>query len=285
MGTLHVGIQGGKGSYHEQAALHYSALKPAGLIYQPTFKQLFTGLEAGEYDRALVAIANNAVGFIHEPYTYLVLDGGNKLRICGETYVRVEHHLLGLPSATIRGIQQVHSQAPALGQCTAFLQDKLTGREIFEESDTALSAQRVSEWNDPTKAAIASKRAGDLHGLVSLAECIQDDPDNITRFLLISRAGDDQAVQVANKTTCLLDTGQQPGALVTALLPFREAGVNISSLQSLFVPNSPFHMQFFLEFDAASSDPRTQRIQDWLQGLGCTLTVLGSYPSQSVPIL
>ena len=281
---MQVGIQGGKGSYHEQAAQGYSVLTGARLVYQPTFKQLFAGLEAGTYDRALVAIANNAVGFIHEPYSYLVLDGGSKLRICGETYVRVEHHLLGLPGAKLQDIHQVHSQAPALGQCAAFLQDHVATCEIIEESDTALSAQRVAEWKDPTKAAIASKRAGDLHGLVSLAANIQDDPDNITRFLLIARSNNAPEPTSSNKTTCLLDTGQQPGALATALLPFREAGVNISSLQSLFVPNSPFHMQFFLEFDAAASDPRTQRIQDWLHGLGCTLTILGSYGSQVVPI-
>lgn len=282
---MKIGIQGGKGSYHEQAAQHYGQLQGSTLVYQPTFKQVFAGLEAGDYDRALVAIANNAVGFIHEPYSHLVLDGGRQFSICGETYVRVEHHLLGLPGATLTGIRQVHSQAPALGQCTAFLQDQLDGREVVEESDTALSAQRIAEWADPAKAAIASKRAGELYGLQSLAANIQDDPDNITRFLLVARADESLGISQANKTTCLLDTGQQPGALVTALLPFREAGVNISSLQSLFVPNSPFHMQFFLEFDAAATDPRTQRIQDWLHGLGCTMTMLGSYASQQVPIL
>lgn len=277
-----VAIQGGPGSFHEQAARHLFG-QDVDLSYEATFQDVFASIRNGSRPLALVAIANNAVGYIHEPYLYVTTHGGRDVWIVGETYVRVEHQLLVLPGTALGQITEVHSQAPALAQCERFLRETLPHATLVEEDDTAGSAALVAEWGSPHIAAIASAAAGTIHGLSAIAQDIQDDPDNITRFLVLS-ADATHTVGIANKTTCLLDTGQKPGALLAALEPFRDEQINISSLQSLFIPNSPFHMQFFIEFDAAVDEDRSSRVIRQLTEQGAALTVLGSYPNQRVPM-
>ncbi|PID31936.1 hypothetical protein CR970_02940 [Candidatus Saccharibacteria bacterium] len=281
-----LGIQGTPGSYHEQAALGYQPTAENEIMYLPTFRDVFAALADGRCDQALVAVANNAIGFIHEPYSYITKDAGKTVRIVGETYVRAEHHLWGVQGAVLKDITHIHSQSPALQQCSRFLHDSVQDVEIVEEADTALSAQKVAQWQDASRAAIASQRAGELHGLHKLAAAVQDEPDNITRFVLLQRAQDATKIEHGDhdKTTCLLQTTMRPGALASALVPFREAQVSISSLQSQFIPNSPFQMQFFIEFEAGLHDSRTTRVIDWLEGLGCTLSVLGTYAAEPVPM-
>lgn len=287
---MNIAIQGGEGSYHQEAAEnHIAAVSPYigedhDIVFVPTFPEVFDGLAAGKYNRAVVAIANNRVGFIPEPHTRLIRDSGS-FRIVGETYVRVDHQLLGLPGARLSDIEEVHSQAPAIAQCLEYLSKRLPNASIVEQSDTALSAQLVSRRGNPHSAAIASKRAGIIHGLVPIESSIQDDRDNITRFVVLARTGDDvPELGVPNKTTWLLDTGQQAGALVSALMPFKEARISIESLHSLFVPNSAFDMQFWMEFDAGVQDERMVGIRQSLSEIGCSVKSLGSYVSRPVPM-
>lgn len=284
---MKLAIQGNPGSYHEQAAWQYierNNVACADLLYQPTFSGTFASLRDGECDGAVVAIANNAVGFIHEPYKELVRDGGKTFCVAGETYVRIRHQLLGLPGAKLSDITHVHSQAPALGQCEEFLQSRLPRAHREEEQDTALSAQLVSKHGKKSHAAIASRQAGELHGLVPIAEDIQDDTDNITRFLHIVRATGSTGIYGANKLTALLTTPEHPGSLAAALSLFGERMIGISSLQSLYVPNTPFRMQFWVDVDAGGQDSRVIDIGDELGKLGCEFVVLGSYTSEKVPL-
>lgn len=284
---MKLAIQGNPGSYHEQAAWQY--MRSAGhdnaeIIYQENFSDVFANMQAGTCDGAIIAIANNAVGFIHEPYKTLVRDAGQTYRIAGETYVRVEHQLLGKPGATLKDITHVHSQAPAIGQCEDFLQSVLPRAHREEEADTALSAQLVAHQGDKTHAAIASRRAGELNGLATIAENIQDDADNITRFLYVVRTAGQASLEGANKLTALLTTGGKAGSLSDALRLFCDRDINISSLQSLFIPNSAFDMQFWVDINVSQDDQRLIKIVDNLSRLGCKFVVLGSYAEEAVPL-
>lgn len=272
---MRIAIQGSEGSYHEQVALHYFG-NGADIAYMETFRDVFQSLRQGTATHAVIAIANNRYGFISDAYNELIARHKD-VTITGESYLRVQHQLLGIPGATLDQITEVHSQAPALGQCHEFLSNNLPHVPLVEQEDTALSAAYVAKTADPAKAAIASKRAGELHGLQVIAGNIQDDSDNFTRFLILQPS--DNGSQEGDKTTLLLKTSQKPGSLVDALILFKERDVNVSALHSSFLPNTGFDMQFFVEFDAGMQDVRTVEILQELDKLSDGYEVLGSYKS------
>lgn len=279
---MKLAIQGAEGSYHEQAAQHY--MRGCDVLYKDTFADVFRSVDDETCDGAIVAIANNAVGYIHEPYKTLVRDTGTYF-IAGETYVRVEHQLLGLSGTQLRDITHIHSQAPALGQCEGYLQSELPHAHLEEEQDTALSARFVARLNDYSHAAIASRHAGEIYGLVPIAENIQDDPHNITRFLHIVKRSTQQRIKGANKLTAIMTTPGKPNSLASALSLFGNRQIGLSSIQSLFIPNTPFRMQFWLDANVGQDDERFSEISRGLGELGCEFTVLGSYIEEEVPLL
>lgn len=275
-----IGIQGGPASYHEMAARQ---LHPgAELDYCETFEDVFTALRDRQIGSAIVAIANNRVQFIPEPFEELV-HGKGDLSVVGETYLRVEHALLATNPVELDVIREVHSQAPAIEQCRSFLEHHLPHARIIEEHDTAGSAEMVSRWSTPSIAAIASTKAAERYGLSILCEGIQDDETNLTRFLEL-KVVNGHIVPDADKTTMLLKTPQVSGALVDALLPFKREGINLSNLQSRTVPNSAFEMDFFVEFEAGTQESRVQEVLQELAATGHKYTVLGSYRKAEIPV-
>ncbi len=276
-----VGVQGREGSYHEEAARSLWG-ENVDIAYIDTFRELFDSIRTGKVGRGVVAIANNSIGFIPETYALLVSEEASKYQIRGETYVRVEHQLLGLPGTNLSQVREVHSQSPAINQCTDFLETHLPRFTVVEQDDTALSAELVSTWGDPTKAAIASRTAGKLHGLEPIAANIQDDPDNITRFLILEKRADSQEIADSDKTSAILQTGQAPGSLYKALGVFADREVNIATLHSAFVPNSAFKMKFLIEFDAGAEEAEV--ITKELRAMSCQLATLGSYQCSEIPV-
>ncbi len=274
---MKIGIQGSQGSYHEAVAqAHYG--EEVELDYIDTFKHVFDRLRTQDIGQAVVAIANNRYGQVPEAFNQLI-DRSDEVYIVGESYLRVKHQLLGVPGATLEGIKEVHSQAPALGQCNQFLSEFLPHIPYIEQDDTAESARIVGELNDRSIAAIASSQAGRLYGLEPIAEDIQDDKDNITRFLILQRRGDSQPAEFddGDKTSVLLRTNQTPGALADCLIPLKENDINITQLQQTFVPNTAFEMKFFMEFEAGANDPRTVSALKEIERHQAEVKLLGSY--------
>lgn len=273
---LTIGIQGISGSYHEQVA-HLFFGEKAQLVFLHTFQQVFAHIKSAEQiTHAVVAIANNRYGFIPDAFSQLMIHHP-EISIVGEVYLPIKHQLMANPGSKLSDITEVHSQAPALGQCGMYLQKNLPNAVLIEEEDTAGSARIVQDSAQPNKAAIASMRAAEKYGLDLIAPDVQDDPNNITRFYIIKRRGDADTILEANKTTALLKTPQKAGSLVDALIPFKACGINISTLHSTFLPNTGFEMQFLVEFDAGISDKRMQLATKELSENDAELTILGSY--------
>ena len=203
----------------------------------------------------------------------------------GEVYLRVQHQLLGIPGTTLDNVQEIHTQDHAMEQCGTFLHggELHKGVRRIEQDDTAESARLVAQWQDPTKAAIASSAAGELHGLEVIRSNVQDDPDNITRFLHLERLNGQRPEPTDNKSSVLVRTKHLPGALVDVLLPFKEEDINVSNLHLGYVPNSPFDMRFLLEFDAGLLDARAKRALAVAGACALELAVLGSYRSAEIP--
>lgn len=178
-----IGIQGGRASYHEQAALQ---LHPNSEIrYYDTFHELFAALKVGNVNSIVCAISNTHIGRITESNVELNTLHG-KYRVLHEIPLSISHSLLGMPGTTLAAIQNIYSQRPALDQCRETLSTLLPNASLIETDDTALSAKLVAESSDPTKAAIASAAAGELYGLIPLRTSVQDDPENITNFIEIA---------------------------------------------------------------------------------------------------
>ena len=276
-----IGIQGTHGSYHEEVARQYFGDK-VNIQYLNTFKDVFKALEAKQITHAVVAIANNRYGFVPNAFSEL-MRSADSISIIGEAYLAIRHQLLAIPGTKLSDITEVHSQPAAIGQCTKFLEASLPNARLIEEDDTARSAELVSKSGLNNKAAIASKKAGELYGLNRVTENIQDDPENTTRFLVLELA-DSQTLeaQTGNKTTALMKTSQKPGSLVDALLPFKENHINISTLHSSFLPNTSFEMQFFIEFDANINEPVMKRVMEQLASIGASLKILGCYNSKQI---
>ncbi|HSX44672.1 MAG TPA: prephenate dehydratase domain-containing protein [Candidatus Saccharimonadales bacterium] len=283
---LKVAIQGAQGSFHELAAQRYFG-KKVPIVYCDTFKAVFDAIHDNTASAAVVAIGNSHYGDIDQVYDRLIANNLNpksklKYWISGEVYINIEQCLLGVPGTTLKTITEVHSQAPALGQCFNFLHTRLSGVLHVEQDDTAKSALLVSQWQDPTKAAIASRTAAKLYNLKVIASAIQDHKVNITRFLIIETSAMHDLAD-SNKTSLLLKTSHQPGSLAKALVLFSDFDINLSYLQSVPIPHQPFQYRFYIDMEAGLEDKRVVKALKVLRLADYKIDVLGSYKKAKFP--
>src|SRR3954452_18119439 len=175
-----IAFQGQPGAYSNLACPHVfpqmATLPCAG------FEDAFAAVRERQAALAMIPIENSVAGRVADIH-HLMPDSG--LFIIGEHFERVNHHLLGLPGAKLDAIRTVRSHVHALSQCRDFI--RAHGLTPVVASDTAGSAAEIKERGDPTVAAIASELAGQIYGLVSLAENIEDAEHNTTRFMIMSR--------------------------------------------------------------------------------------------------
>ncbi len=277
-----VGIQGGEASYHHIFAMNHLP-QGSDIRFCRTFPELFQGVSSGRLRSGIAAEGNNRKDGI--PETHQALRTGDFF-IVGEGYERIDHQLMGVRGSKLGGVREVHTQDHAREQCGKFLHsDRLpAGTTQINQDDTALSAQLVAEWADPSKVAIASPAAADLYGLEILAANVQDDADNMTRFLHLEHRNGQQPAETDDKSTILVDLKDRPGALYHALAPIYEEGVNLTGLRTYYKPNTGFDYEFLMEFGAGGLDPRTERIVKALGGMGQVINI-GSYKSVPIPEL
>lgn len=270
---MKVAIQGAQSSFHDIARGAYFS-NGEDVLHCDTFKQVFQAVDMGKVDTGLVAIENSLYGSINDVYDLLLK---YKFWISGEIYLRINHCLLGVRGATLETIKEVHSQLPALAQCEEFLDTKLPQANRLEHHDTAASAHDVAKWNDITKAAIASKVAGRLHGLEILAEDIETHKQNYTRFIIFTK----ERTEVANatKTSIIVrtDTDDKPGALFRTLGVFAKRNINLTKIESRPIVGKAWHYLFYLDFDMGLDSEEAQEALRELEKMNIQATPLGSY--------
>jgi len=274
---LRVSYQGVEGSYsHLTAQRRYSGL-PEGVLLEgfTTFREAFAAVREGRADRALLPIENTTAGSINETYD-LLAEGG--LAITAEAVSRIEHCLLGLPGARIEDLRLVLSHPQGLLQCQAYLRT-VPWIQAQAEFDTAGSARKVRERNDPAVAAIAGESAARIFGLEVLRHAIQTQEGNFTRFVELAREPRPVPPGQPAKTSLLLTLPHHPGALAELLAAFSRRGVNLVKLESRPLPGSPFRYCFYLDLDGnAARDPVRSALEE-ARGLTAELRVLGCYQS------
>lgn len=243
-----VAIQGESGAFSHEAAL---ALAPgAKLLPCALSAEVFACLADGSADAAVIPIENSLAGSVLEHYDLLL---AHPVQIEGEYLLRIRHNLIAPHGTSIEQLRAVYSHPIALAQCKAFFAAH-THLRPTSFYDTAGSVKHVVAEGDRSIGAIASRQAAQEHGGVILAEGIEDNAENYTRFFLIRRAGL-PALQTpavpANKVSLCFAVANRPGSLVHALQVFADQQINLTRIESRPVPGSPWEYIFYADYQLA----------------------------------
>jgi chorismate mutase/prephenate dehydratase len=277
---MRVAIQGSQGSFSEAAARR----RWPDLEVQPCrdVSDVVALVRQGGAEAGCLPIENSLIGSVTTTYDLLQeAFGDGSLSLTHEILHPVHHTIMALPGAEVSGIRRVLSHPVALGQCRIWLAEHLPNAELVSAWDTAGSAEIVAQEKNLSLAAIAARPAADAHGLVPLAERIEDDPTNQTRFLTFTRrelAPELQSPGASRyKTALIVLVDHKPGMLALTLQAFGARGVNLMALQSRPERSAPWTYRFYVDVEGAADDPRVAEALEEIEALAAQLIVLGSY--------
>lgn len=275
-----VGFQGVEYAYSHLAAQKHLAGRGWEATYRgyPSFAGVIAGLVAGECDLAVLPVENTTAGSINQVYDLLQ---DSPVHVVGEETWRVDHALAALGDMPVTSLTRVLSHPQGLEQCAAFLRT-LPAAVPVTVFDTAEAMREVAGSGEPTWAAIGSPEAAEAHGLVVLRRGITDQAENFTRFLVLAREPAVVAPRVPCKTSLVLMTTHEEGALLRCLQVLAASEHSMTKLESRPRPGRPFEYLFFLDFEGNIAEPRTQRVLEELRRVALSVKLLGSYPAKVV---
>lgn len=280
-GTVYrVAYLGPKGSYSYWATQKYFARRAEELIEisADSFHEIFKAVETGHADYAVLPIENTTSGSINEVFD---LFQHTHLFVVGELTYPIAHCMLGVPGTDLTNIRQICSHPQVITQCSQFLLGFPDARIDYCDS-SADAANKVRELNDPTVVAISNEEAGKLYHLEVLARDLANQKDNTTRFVVIARKPVTVAKSIPAKTTFIMYTGQQPGALADALLVLKQHGISMAKLESRPIPGNPWEEMFYVDVLANINDYAMKRAIEELNKITRFVKVLGCYPSEDI---
>jgi chorismate mutase/prephenate dehydratase len=275
-GLLRVAFQGARGAFSEAAAVKLLG-EEITLVPRANFESLFNAIDDKAADCILAPIENSLAGFVHACYDLLL---ESKLYISGEVIIPINHYLIACPGAVFEGITAVESHPVALEQCRRFLAANPRIHRIAAE-DTAGSVARVVAQGDPTRAAIAGKRAAEQYGGMILREHLEDSSENYTRFLLLTPSA--EVAEGTDKLSLVIELPHQPGALHNALDPFARRGIDLLKIEGRPVKGRPWEYCFYLDLRGAPNDIGVTTALDELRERRVETRILGAYRSAVVP--
>jgi len=263
-----VAFQGAPGAYSHQAVRElYPDRLPVPCF---SFEDALDSVIEGRVGCAVIPIENSLHGRVADIH-FLLPESG--LVIVDEHFVRVRHCLLALPGAT--GVDEVISHPQALGQARKY--PRAHGIRPVAYADTAAAAAHIAEGNDRRTGAIASALAGELYGLVPLAEGIEDESHNTTRFVVLAREMQTPPPGEPAMTSLVFEVKNVPAALFKALGGFATNGVNITKLESYQRGGSFNATEFFADIEGVPEDPQVERALEELRFHSKWVRLLGSY--------
>ncbi|XAR59795.1 Arogenate dehydratase [Bertholletia excelsa] len=283
---LRVAYQGVHGAYSESAA--EKAYPNCEAVPCEQFDTAFEAVERWLVERAVLPIENSLGGSIHRNYDLLLR---HRLHIVGEVKLAIRHCLLANPGVKVEELKRVLSHPQALAQCEHTLTRLGMVREAVD--DTAGAAKLVAFHKLKDAGAVASSAAARIYGLNILAEDIQDDSDNVTRFLMLAREPIIPGTDRPFKTSIVFSLEEGPGTLFKALAVFAMRDVNLTKIESRPLQKqalrevddsnngSPkcFPYLFYVDFEASMADQNAQNALGHLKEMATFLRVLGSYPA------
>ena len=271
--TKRIAFQGEPGAYSHQACRE--ARPDMEALPCRTFEDAIEAVRSGKADLGMLPVENSTYGRVADIHSLLPQSG---LHIIDEAFVRVHINLLAVPGTPLGEIEQAMSHTVLLGQCKEFLAKH--GIHRITGADTAGSARHIAELGDPKVAALASELAGEIYGLNVLARHIEDEGNNTTRFLIMSREADhSRRGDHGMITSFVFEVRNIPAALYKAMGGFATNGVNMTKLESYMVGGTFTATQFYADIDGHPDDPAVRRALDELDYFTTNVEILGVYPA------
>lgn len=267
---MKIAFQGEIGAYSESAVYSYFnssvQVKPCRNL-----SDVFESVEKGETLYGVVPIENSIEGSVNQTYDLFFT---HDLKVCGETILKIVHCLITNPKTSLNSIKIVYSHPQALAQCRSFLEN--LGCDLIPTYDTAGSVKMMKEKKLMEAGAVASERAAKIYGMKVLVKGIADNPNNYTRFFVISK--NDSSPSGKDKTSIIFSLKDRSGALYHALEEFAVRNINLTKIESRPTKQEPWEYNFYLDFEGHRNEERCQEALKAIEKKSAFLKVLGSYP-------
>ena len=269
-----IAFQGELGAYSHEACI---AARPEHVpLPCPTFEDVITAVRSGAAEFAMLPVENTTYGRVADMHRLLPESG---LFINDEVFVRVRINLLALPGVALKDIKVARGHLVILPQCRKFLDAH--GIRGEAAADNAGAAADIAAANERDAAALASKLAGQIHGLDVLQKNIEDQSHNTTRFLVMSATETHERRSEKMLTSFVFQVRNIPAALYKAMGGFATNGVNMIKLESYMVGGAFRATQFYADIEGHPEDPEVKRAFDELSFFTDMIRVLGTYPADS----
>lgn len=265
-----VGVCGVEGAYAQIAA--EKLFKMPFILYFNNFEGVFTAIEKGLCQYGVVPIENSTAGSVKKVYDLMI---HHNFSIVRSVRLKIDHNLLAKRGAKLENIKEIYSHEQAISQCAEFLKSLGPDVKVTALENTAAAAKLVAESDRTDIAALCSRSCMDLYDLSCLKYNVQDQGNNYTRFICISR--NLEIYPGADRTSLMLATAHKPGALYRLLARFYALGINITKLESRPIPDRDFEFMFYFDLETSIYSEEFIQIICELSASTEDFTYLGSY--------
>jgi len=267
-----IAIQGGYGAFHEIAAHHYFENEEINILPRNTFRDMVFSLKDRKSDYGIMAIENSLAGSIIPNYNLII---NTNMHITGEIFLRIKQNLVAMPGVELSQLKEVYSHPMAILQCQSYF-DGHPEIRLIESMDTAMSAEEIAVNRLMDTGAISSKLAADKYGLNILAESIETNKMNYTRFLILSENGQNVPPEEVTKASIHFTVAHQFGSLskILSILSFYE--INMAKIQSMPIPGKDWEYMFFVDVEINDYDMYKKSLEA-IRPFTPSLGILGEY--------
>lgn len=264
-----VACQGVEGAYSQIAC--EKIFKNPSIFYFKSFEGVFTAIEKGLCQYGILPIENSTAGSVKKVYDLMIQHNFSVVRTCR---LKVDHNLLAKRGTKLEDIREIYSHEQAIGQCAAFLKG-LPNAKVTCVENTALASEMVANADRKDVAALSSRACAELYGLENLAASVQDEGNNRTRFICISR--NLEIYPGSDKTSIMMVLPHKPGALYKMLARLYALGINVTKLESRPIPDREFEFMFYFDLETSIYSEEFVQLMCELEGMCEEFKYLGSY--------
>ena len=267
--SAEVACQGVEGSYQQQACERL--FKRPNIFYFSSFSAVFTAIDRGLCRYGVIPVENSTAGSVNAVYDLM---RSHNFHIVRSVRLKIDHNLLVKPGVKLEDVKEIYSHEQAINQCAGFL-SKLKGVRVIACENTATAAKMVADSSRRDIAALSSRACMRLYNLEALAEAVQDQGNNHTRFICIAK--ELEIYPGADRTSLMLTLPHKPGSLYKLLSRFYALGINMNKLESRPMPERNFEFMFYFDLETSVYAPEFLQLMAELPELCDSLSYLGSY--------
>ena len=265
-----VACQGVEGAYSQTAA--EKLFKAPNIIFFSSWEKVFAAIESGMCRYGVIPIENSTAGSVKKVYDLMV---SKNFKIVRTARIKIDHCLLAKAGTKLENIKEIYSHEQAISQCSAFLSTLSPDIKITRVENTAVAARMVSESDRNDVASLSSRSCAALYGLNMLANAVQDNGNNHTRFICITNQT--EIYPGADRTSLMVVAPHRPGALYRILARFNSLGINLIKLESRPIPERDFEFMFYFDLEVPVYSPKLGQLLAELEKECDEFTYLGSY--------